>query len=145
MPNVSTEKFRSAAIKGIKDPVLQKALAGLQQRLGRGAAEAYRRLPEGPDLRLHAHDMRMAALENLDLLLEHLSEKVRQNSGHVFFAQNGKAAVDYCLDVAQRHRVKLAVKGKSMVAEEIGLNAAMEDAGIEVAEADLGEFIVQLA
>jgi L-lactate dehydrogenase complex protein LldF len=39
----------------------------------------------------------------------------------------------------------LAVKGKSMLTEEIGLNPALEAAGIETVETDLGEYIVQLA
>lgn len=36
-------------------------------------------------------------------------------------------------------------KGKSMVAEEIGLNEALESAGLERIETDLGEYIIQLA
>src|SRR5205814_10239277 len=47
--------------------------------------------------------------------------------------------------LAARAGVRLVVKGKSMVSEEIGLNAALGAAGIEAVETDLGEFIVQLA
>lgn len=47
--------------------------------------------------------------------------------------------------MAHKHKVKQVVKGKSMVTEEIGLNPALISAGIEVNEADLGEYIVQLA
>jgi L-lactate dehydrogenase complex protein LldF len=36
------------------------------------------------------------------------------------------------------------VKSKAMTSEEIHLNEALEDAGMEVVESDLGEFIVQL-
>ena len=32
-----------------------------------------------------------------------------------------------------------------MVTEEIGLNHALENAGIETVETDLGEYIIQLA
>jgi len=63
----------------------------------------------------------------------------------VFFAATAKDAVDYCIEVARRNQVRLVVKGKSMVTEEIGLNPALEDAGIEVVETDLGEYIIQLA
>ncbi len=41
--------------------------------------------------------------------------------------------------------MSLAVKGKSMLTEEIGLNRSLEDAGIETVETDLGEYIIQLA
>jgi L-lactate dehydrogenase complex protein LldF len=145
MIRITTEKYREEAIKGINDPVLQKALAALQVRFGRGTAEAYRNLPEGPGLRQKAHAIRMKAVENLDILLERLSEKIRSRGGHVFFAEDAGAAVKYCLETARKHNVKLAVKGKSMLTEEIGLNDALAAAGIEVAETDLGEYIIQLA
>lgn len=145
MPDIRTEKYVEEAKRGIANPVLQKALVGLQDRFGRGTAEAYRRLPEGPDLRLRAHEIRAGAIENLDLLLDTLAAKLRSNGGRVFFAETAKDAVNYCLEVAQRNRVRLVVKGKSMVTEEIGLNPALEAAGIEVVETDLGEYIIQLA
>lgn len=40
---------------------------------------------------------------------------------------------------------RLLVKGKTMVAEEIGLNPHLEAAGVTVVETDLGEWIIQLA
>ena len=106
---------------------------------------AYRNLPEGPDLRLKAHDIRAETIENLDVVLETLAENIRKNGGRVYFADDADAALDYCLTVARSHGVKLAVKGKSMVSEEIGLNTALIKAGIDVAETDLGEYIIQLA
>jgi L-lactate dehydrogenase complex protein LldF len=48
------------------------------------------------------------------------------------------------IDIARRHSTKLMVKGKSMVSEEIELNHAMADAGMEALESDMGEYIVQL-
>ena len=110
---VTTGNYKSDSVKGIRNRVLQKALANLQNRFGKGTAEAYRRLPEGPDLRLKAHDIRKESIENLDILLEMLSEKIRAKGGHVFFAADAGAAVDYCLNVARRNRVRLVVKGKS--------------------------------
>ena len=145
MTNISPENYLAEARKAIKNPVLQKALADLQRRFGRGTAECYRKLPEGPDLRRTAHDIRMKTIENLDVVLETLAANIRKNGGHVFFAKDSRAAVRYCLDVARRRRVRRVVKGKSMVSEEIGLNAALQDAGLEVSETDLGEYIIQLA
>lgn len=145
MSDITTEKYRSEAKKALKDQVLQRALADLQKRFGEGTALAYRNLPEGDDLRFTAHDIRMKAIDNLDVLLETLADTIRRNGGHVYFAADAKAAVDYCLSVARKNDVQLAVKGKSMVTEEIGLNRALMAAGIEVAETDLGEYIVQLA
>jgi L-lactate dehydrogenase complex protein LldF len=140
-----TQTYRSTAAEAIGDPVLQGALANLQQRLGQGALAAYRKLPEGAGLRDVAHALRMEAVENLDHLLGRLAEQVRAHGGHVFFADDGQAATQYCLELVRRHGVRLAVKGKSMVTEEIALNAALQAAGVEVCETDLGEYIIQLA
>ncbi len=145
MTKITPQNYVAEARKAIKNRVLQDALADLQHRFGRGTAECYRLLPEGPDLRLKAHEIRMKTIENLDVVLETLATNIRKNGGQVFFAQNAQAAVSYCLEVAHQHKVRRVVKGKSMVSEEIGLNQALIDAGIDVSESDLGEYIIQLA
>ncbi|MGD1975427.1 MAG: LutB/LldF family L-lactate oxidation iron-sulfur protein [Desulfobacterales bacterium] len=145
MSEITNADYIAEAKKALNDPVLQNALVDLQTRFGRATALAYQNLPEGPDLRLKAHEIRAKTIENLDIVLETLTENVRKNGGHVFFAHDPQAALDYCLATARRHKVKLAVKGKSMVSEEIGLNTALIKDGIEVAETDLGEYIIQLA
>ncbi len=145
MTTIRPEDYVDQARRGITDDVLRSALEGLQERLGKGALEAYRRLPEGPDLRRQAHDIRMSNIRNLDILLEVLVQRITCRGGEVFFAEDAGAAVRYCIDLARKNGVRSVVKGKSMVSEEIGLNRALEDEGIEVTETDLGEFIVQLA
>jgi len=145
MSHITTERYKTEARKAIKDRVLQSALASVQDRLGKGTAKAYRELPEGPGLRRTAHDMRMQAVENLDILLETLADNIGKNGGRVIFADDAQAAVTACIDIARKHEVKQVVKGKSMVTEEIGLNPSLQAAGIEVTETDLGEYIIQLA
>jgi len=142
---IATEKYRSESRRGIGDRVLQRALANLQERFGKGTAEAYRRLPEGPALRRAAHEIRRQSIEHLDILLERLAETIEDRGGRVYFAPDAAAAASYCLDTARTNGVKRVVKGKSMVSEEIGLNRALEADGIEVSETDLGEYIIQLA
>ncbi|MBI5594017.1 MAG: iron-sulfur cluster-binding protein [Deltaproteobacteria bacterium] len=139
------QSYINEARKAISNPVLQGALANLQERLGKGAAAAYRNLAEGPGLRLKAHELRMQAINNLDVLLETLAAQVEKNGGHVIFAEDAAAAVAACREIARKHGVRAVVKGKSMVTEEIGLNPALIADGIEVTETDLGEYIVQLA
>jgi L-lactate dehydrogenase complex protein LldF len=133
------------AKKAIENQNLQNALSSFQDTIGPATAAMYDSLPEGPGLRDKAHEIRMRVLENLDILLEKLADKIAKNGGHVYFAVDGESAVNYCLEVAQKHKVRSVVKGKSMVTEEIGLNDALIKAGIEVSETDLGEFIIQLA
>ncbi|NNG02084.1 MAG: iron-sulfur cluster-binding protein [Desulfobacteraceae bacterium] len=139
------ENYRQGARRAISNPTLQASIANLQERLGKGTAEAYQRLKEGPALRLKAHEMRMSAIDNLDGLLRQLAGKVRENGGSVYFAKDAAAAVNYCLEVAEKNGVRRVVKGKSMITEEINLNPALESAGIETVETDLGEYLVQMA
>lgn len=67
-----------------------------------------------------------------------------ENGGHVYFAKTKEDATRYILQVAQSKNAKKVVKSKSMVTEEIGVNHVLQDAGIQVIETDLGEYILQL-
>lgn len=145
MRHPTPEDYKHAAHRGLSNPVLQAAMADIQNRLGPATALAYQALPEGPGLRDTAHDIRMAAIENLDVLLAAFARRVREHGGQVLYAPDGDAAVAHVLEIAQRHTVRRIVKGKSMLSEEIGLNPALAEAGLEVMETDLGEYIVQLA
>ena len=60
------------------------------------------------------------------------------------FAPTAADARDIVLGLCHDYGAKLVAKGKSMVSEEIALNAHLQAAGIEVVETDLGEYIVQL-
>ena len=48
------------------------------------------------------------------------------------------------LEICQAAGTKTVTKGKSMIAEEIGLNDFLEQNGITPVETDLGEYIIQL-
>ena len=84
------------------------------------------------------------AISRLDELLLELTNKLRERGCHVFAATTAEEARDYIVKVARSANAKRVVKGKSMTTEEIGLNPALEKAGLEVLETDLGEYIVQL-
>jgi L-lactate dehydrogenase complex protein LldF len=47
-------------------------------------------------------------------------------------------------NLATQRGVRMLVKSKSMVTEEIHLSPALEKGGIKVGEKDFGEYIVQL-
>jgi len=70
---------------------------------------------------------------------------VRQWGGTVFRARDAGQAREYILEVARRQGVRAVVNSKSMTTEEIGLRPHLEQAGLQVTETDLGEFLVQLA
>lgn len=63
----------------------------------------------------------------------------------VFLARTAADANAYICDLARQRGVKKVVKSKSMASEETHLNLALEAAGVESLETDLGEWIIQLA
>ncbi len=145
MSKVETKQYKAFASAALEDEILQKALSGFQNRLGPATRARYEGQPEGLALREMGYEIRRRAIDNLDILLERLSDTIRKNGGNVFFARTAEEAVEYGLSIAERNGVKRVVKGKSMVTEEIGLNDALEARGIETVETDLGEYIIQLA
>jgi L-lactate dehydrogenase complex protein LldF len=91
-----------------------------------------------------ARRIKQEAIGRLDELLIELKERLEAGGCKVFVAADAKMARDHILELAQARGVKRVVKGKSMTTEEIELNSALEQAGIEPIETDLGEYIVQL-
>jgi iron-sulfur cluster protein len=110
--------------------------------------ERYRATSELPDydaLKDRARQIKENAIANLPENLRTLQEVVRGRGGQVFLAAAAEDACRYILGVCQQHDARLVVKGKSITSEEVHLNHTLEGAGIEVAESDLAEFILQVA
>ena len=60
------------------------------------------------------------------------------------WAPTAAEACDIVLGICREAGARVVTKSKSMVSEEIGLNARLEAGGLEVVETDLGEYIIQL-
>jgi L-lactate dehydrogenase complex protein LldF len=139
------DRFGTVAREALDDPHLQEALRAVDARLRAMRDEAFEALPEAEALRKEARRIREDALDRLDVLLEQLEENVTLLGGKVHWAEDAAAARRVVEGIAVSRGVRTAVKGKSMVGEEIGLNEGLEARGLEVMETDLGEFIIQLA
>jgi len=115
------------------------------QTFNRNRYRATAALPDYDALKDRARRIKEDAIAQLPLLIEKLRETVRARGGQVFLAATAEDACRYIRDVCVRHGAQLVVKGKSITSEEIRLNHVLEKAGIEVAESDLAEFILQVA
>jgi len=140
----STTSYTEGAKAGLANETLQNSLKKIQNGFGKGAMRHWQTMADST-LRARAKARRMQTIEHLDIVLAELAEKVREHGGQVFFAETAEDAVRYTLQVAERNKVKRVVKGKSMTSAEIGIDPALQEAGIEVVETDLGEYIIQLA
>ena len=135
------ERSRAAA----SDPALRGNFRGAMDFLQAKRRAQFPDAGELADLRDLGAAIRRHALANLPQLLEQLEAKLTANGVRVHWAQTPAEANAIVLDIARRAGAKRMIKGKSMVSEEIGLNHALEAAGIEALETDMGEYIVQLA
>src|SRR6266540_5890624 len=124
---------------------IPSAVQQATNRFINGRAARVAELPQWEELRQIGSDIRLHTIENMDVYLTHLEEKVKSAGGHVHWAETAADANRIVIQIANEHNVKTAVKSKSMATEEIGLNHALEQAGIQAIETDLGEYIIQLA
>jgi L-lactate dehydrogenase complex protein LldF len=83
-------------------------------------------------------------LQKLPDLLEKLERNCTANGIHVHWAETTAETNSKVLEIMRSHDATRMVKGKSMVSEELHLNAFLEENGIESMETDLGEYIIQL-
>lgn len=136
--------FKERVDEGIHNDFMRQAVSNAQERLRTRRLNVVEELGNWEDWRSHGEEIRRHVLENLDYYLYQLSENVAQRGGKVFFAQTPDEANQYIRGVVEEKNAKKIVKSKSMVTEEINLNACLEDAGCEVIETDLGEYILQV-
>ncbi|MDP3427699.1 MAG: lactate utilization protein B [Humidesulfovibrio sp.] len=141
----SPRNFRQRSERASRDATLRAVLdhATRYFMTKRGAA-----LDAFADRETHfarARSARLTALSRLPDLLEQLEQRATAAGTQVHWAADAAQAREIVTGIAQGCGAKVVVKGKSMISEEIALNAALEATGAEVWETDLGEFIVQLA
>ncbi len=138
-------KFKKSVRVSLGDPDLQRAMGFIKSGFVKNRRAAVERLPEFDELRRLARGIKEHTLQNLDFYLEAYEERVQASGGHVHWASTPEQACEIVVDICRRAGAKRVTKGKSMVGEEMGINDALEQAGLEPIETDLGEYIIQLA
>lgn len=101
-------------------------------------------IPDWERMRLLASQIKLHTLSHLDRYLEEFERNARRNGIIVHWAADADEHNRIVYDIMQSHGVKVITKGKSMLMDECGMRPYLEERGIEVYEADLGERIQQL-
>src|SRR5581483_4334246 len=91
-----------------------------------------------------AAETKWEAINHLDQHLVDLVRRLEARGTIVHWASTGEKACEIILGIVRDRKARSIIKSKAMTSEEIHLNEALEHAGFEVVESDLGEFIVQL-
>ncbi len=145
LPTAPPIPFQDAAKVSLANAQLRRNM-GKATRTIRGKRElVVAEMPDWEGLREAGRAIKERTIRHLDRALIQLEASVQQAGGQVHWARDAEEARKIVADVAKSHDVKAVIKVKSLTTDEIGLNAELEAAGIEVTETDLAELIVQLA
>ncbi|WP_142849665.1 LutB/LldF family L-lactate oxidation iron-sulfur protein [Telmatospirillum sp. J64-1] len=136
--------FGPAAREALKDGQLRSNFRRAMDGLMSKRAALFADQDEWTRLRALGESIKARALAQLPELLEKLEANCRKNGIQVHWAETTAQANDIILGLLQKRGAKTLVKGKSMVSEEMHLNAFLEGHGIEALETDLGEYVIQL-
>lgn len=137
-------RFKENTAAALANPVLQASMKKAKGKFVIKRAIAIEELDDFEATREAAKEIRNRVIENLDLWLEKFEATASARGAKVLWARDGAEICRHVIDIAQRHGVKKAVKSKSMLSEEAGLNLALTAAGIQPVETDLGEYILQI-
>jgi len=103
------------------------------------------KLDDYQELKDRARAIKEESISKLPELIELTKKTIESRGGKVFLAKTPEDANNYIKSICESKNAKLIVKAKSITSEEIGLNSVLEKLGIEVAETDLAEFILQIS
>jgi L-lactate dehydrogenase complex protein LldF len=136
--------FRESIHSAVNNANLTGALGRFSEAYRVSRAKAYEGI-DFEEVRGRIAELKSYAAAHLDELAEIFTKNAEARGAKVFRTREPLAVNQYILDLARENGVKSVVKSKSMASEEIHLNRHLEEAGLEVTETDLGEWIVQLA
>ena len=139
-----SEPFPVAARRALADSQLRRNLGNATATIRAKRAAAVAELPDWEQLREAGRDIKAEAMRHLDTHLLRLEAEVQARGGTVHWARDAAEANQIVTRLVQATGSTSAVKVKSMVTDEIGLNDALAAAGITAYETDLAELIVQL-
>ncbi len=89
-------------------------------------------------------DIKDNAAQHMMELFAQFKTEAEKRGVHVHLASTGAEANRIIAKIAKENNCHNIIKSKSMTAEEIHLNDALEKEGCRVVETDLGEWIIQL-
>jgi L-lactate dehydrogenase complex protein LldF len=137
-------RFRENSVRAIGDDALRAAMRHATDTFGTKRADAFAPVSDVEALRDRASAIREEVLNHLPEYVERFVASATRAGATVHRAADATAAKEIIRKVLADRGARRIVKGKSMVSEEVELNAHLEAAGMEVVETDLGEYIIQM-
>lgn len=139
------ESLRERVAKCLEDDFKHQAIESAQETFFTKRAALVDQMPDWNGLRSQAAHIRSHVARNLDYYVKQFAEAAQRNGSIVHFAPDGADALEIALDICEQSGAQVAVKSKSMMTEEVGLNDFLEEHRIKVIETDCAEHILQTA
>ncbi len=136
--------FPTAAREALGNSQLRRNLGHATSTIRAKRAAVVGEVPDWEALRDAGSAIKTDTMARLPELLEQLETEVTRRGGVVHWARDAAEANAIVTRLVQQTGQTEVVKVKSMATQEIGLNEALEQAGITAYETDLAELIVQL-
>ena len=136
--------FQVAAKGLLTDSQLRKNVRHATGVIQTKRANVVAEMPDWQELRESARQIKQHTLENLDHYLIEFERNCTAAGGQVHWARDAAEARAIAIALIQQSGSSEVIKIKSMTTEEIGLNHALEAAGIHAYETDLAELIIQM-
>jgi iron-sulfur cluster protein len=141
---MNKKEFKDKINEKLNDSVQKKNLTKFYEEYPKARERAFL----GYDfeaLRSDIAHIKQNTVDKVQELAEKFQKALEQNGVKFYRATTDKDVVDYILNICEQKNVKLVVKSKSMLSEEVELAQSFKQAGIESQETDLGEWIIQIA
>ena len=139
-----TAAFPIAARAALADEQLRRNVRHATDVIGGKRALRVAEMPDWQQLRQAGHDIKMHTLAHLAEYLEEFERNCQKAGGQVHWAADADEANAIAVELIQQHGGTEVIKVKTMTSDEIGLNRALEAAGIVPHETDLADMIVQM-
>lgn len=139
------QNLRQRAASCLEDDFKHNAIEAAQEAFFVKRGELVEEMPDWELIRQRAAAIRTQVTHNLDFYVKQFAERAEENGCIMHYAPTGDDALWEILDVFEQHGAAHAVKSKSMMTEEIGLNEILEQAGVDIIETDCAENILQTA
>ena len=136
--------FQKQVIAALSDSQLRANLGHATTTIRNKRARVVAELSDWEALRDHGAYLKDLAQSMLPELIRLVEKNVKNAGGHVHYAKDAAEANKIAISLTKGYGAKSVVKIKSMATQEIELNRAFEEAGLEAFETDLAELIVQL-
>ena len=141
---MSKTGFPAAARKELADTQMRRNVGKATSTIRARRAARVAEVPDWEALRDAGAAIKARAMATLPEQLERLETSVTRAGGHVHWARDAGECNSIVGGIVAGHGAREVIKVKSLATDEIGLNDALAEQGIEAIETDLAELINQL-